>query len=86
VTLVGAGVTVHECLAAADRLAEHGVRARVIDLYSVKLVDTETLIAVPDATDGRFVVVEEHHSDGGVGSAVTDERSYLPGRVVASPA
>jgi transketolase len=72
VTLVGAGVTVHECLAAADRLAENGVRARVIDLYSVKPVDTETLIAAADATNGRFVVAEDHHPEGGVGSAVTD--------------
>lgn len=72
VTLVGAGVTVHECLAAADRLAEHGVRARVIDLYSVKPVDTETLMAAADATNGRFVVAEDHHPEGGVGSAVTD--------------
>ncbi|GAA1206873.1 transketolase [Pseudonocardia alaniniphila] len=72
VTLVGAGVTVHECLAAADRLAERGVRARVIDLYSVKPVDTATLIAAADATGGRFVVAEDHHPEGGVGSAVTD--------------
>jgi transketolase len=72
VTLVGAGVTVHECLAAADRLAGDGVRARVIDLYSVKPVDAETLIAAADATNGRFVVAEDHHPEGGLGSAVTD--------------
>jgi len=72
VTLVGAGVTVHECLAAADRLAEDGVRARVIDLYSVKPVDTKALIAAADATNGRFVVAEDHHPEGGLGSAVTD--------------
>jgi transketolase len=72
VTLVGAGVTVHECLAAADRLARRGIRARVMDLYSVEPVDTATLIAAADATNGRFVVAEDHHPEGGVGSAVTD--------------
>ena len=45
VTLIGAGVTLHECLAAADELAAEGITARVIDLYSVKPVDTGTLIA-----------------------------------------
>ena len=41
VTLIGAGVTVRNCLAAADRLAEDGLRVRVIDLYSVKPIDRE---------------------------------------------
>lgn len=72
VTLIGAGVTVHQCLAAADRLAEDGVRSRVIDLYSVKPVDTATLTAAVAATGGRLVVAEDHHPEGGLGSAVTD--------------
>jgi transketolase len=72
VTLVGAGVTLYECLAAADRLAESGVSARVIDLYSVKPIDRETLIAAAEATRGRFVVAEDHHPEGGLGSAVAD--------------
>jgi transketolase len=72
VTLVGAGVTVHECLAAADRLAEDGIAARVIDLYSIKPVDVSTLSAAATATGGRFVVVEDHHPEGGIGSAVAD--------------
>jgi transketolase len=72
VTLVGAGVTVHECLIAADRLAEDGIGARVIDLYSIKPVDAATLAAAAEATGGRFVVAEDHHPEGGIGSAVTD--------------
>lgn len=72
VTLIGAGVTVYECLAAADRLASEGVHARVIDLYSVKPVDTETLTAAATATGGRFVVAEDHHPEGGLGSAVAE--------------
>jgi len=72
VTLIGGGVTVHQCLAAADRLAEDGVHARVIDLYSVKPVDTATLARAADDTGGRIVVAEDHHPEGGLGSAVTD--------------
>jgi len=72
VTLVGAGVTVYEALAAADRLAKDGVPARVIDLYSVKPVDVDTLVAAAGVTGGRFVLVEDHHPEGGLGSAVID--------------
>ncbi|MFC8537775.1 transketolase [Streptomyces sp. NPDC057249] len=69
VTLVSAGVTLHECLAAADRLAEDGVRARVIDLYSVKPLDAEALDRAARET-GAMVVVEDHHPEGGIGEAV----------------
>ena len=70
VTLIGAGVTLHECLRAADQLALDGIRARVIDVYSIKPIDSETLIAAADATEGRIVVAEDHHPEGGLGSAV----------------
>jgi transketolase len=72
VTLIGAGVTLHACLAAAERLAGDGIRARVIDLYSVKPIDTVALAAAAAVTDGRLVVAEDHHPEGGIGSAVTD--------------
>jgi transketolase len=72
VTLVGAGVTLYACLAAAEILAEEGVHARVIDCYSVKPIDTATLAAAVDATAGRIVVAEDHHPEGGLGSAVGD--------------
>jgi transketolase len=69
VTIVGAGITLHEALRAADALAEEGVSARVIDLYSVKPVDTETLRAAAEAT-GAIVTVEDHWPEGGLGEAV----------------
>jgi transketolase len=72
VTLIGAGVTLHGCLAAADQLKEEGISARVIDLYSVKPIDTATLTAAAAATRGRLVLVEDHHPEGGLGSAVLD--------------
>jgi transketolase len=71
VTLIGAGVTLHACLAAAERLAGDGIRARVIDVYSVKPIDTEILAQAAATTNGRLVVAEDHHPEGGLGSAVT---------------
>jgi len=70
VTLIGAGITLHEALKAADALEEDGVRARGIDLYSVKPFDVQTLSAAAEATGGRFVIVEDHWPEGGLGEAV----------------
>lgn len=71
VTLVGAGVSLHVCLAAADTLAAEGLNARVIDLYSLKPLDTTTLLAAARDTS-RLVVVEDHHPEGGLASAVLE--------------
>ncbi len=71
VTIVAAGITLHEALAAADELAEEGIRARVIDLYSVKPIDEQTLIEAAEAT-GAIVVVEDHRAEGGIGDAVLE--------------
>jgi transketolase len=70
VAIVAAGITVREALAAADRLADDGIAARVIDLYSIKPVDAETLAAAAEATAGRLVTVEDHWPEGGLGDAV----------------
>ena len=72
VTLIGAGVTLHNCLAAADQLAGDGIRARIVDLYSVKPIDTQTLLQAAAATGDRVVVAEDHYPAGGIGSAVLD--------------
>jgi transketolase len=72
VALIGAGVTLHECLTAADQLAEDGINARVIDLYSIKPIDAETLRRTCQATGGRIVVAEDHYPEGGIGSAVLE--------------
>ncbi|HEX3174913.1 MAG TPA: transketolase [Solirubrobacterales bacterium] len=69
VTLIGAGITLHECLAAADQLAERGVAARVVDLYSVKPVDAEALLEAAAATRA-LVTVEDHWPEGGIGETV----------------
>jgi transketolase len=72
VTLIGAGVTLHNCLAAADELGRDGISARVVDLYSVKPIDVETLLEAADATSGRLVVAEDHYPEGGIGGAVLE--------------
>ncbi|MGW9596433.1 transketolase [Streptomyces chartreusis] len=78
-TVVAAGVTVHEALAAADVLAREGIAIRVIDLYSVKPVDRMTLRQAADET-GLLLTVEDHHEEGGLGDAVLD--AFLDGRPV----
>jgi transketolase len=75
VAIVAAGITLHESLKAADQLAEAGIEARVIDLYSVKPVDAETLRAAAEATSGRILTVEDHWSEGGIGDAVLEALS-----------
>jgi transketolase len=84
VTIVGAGITLHEALKAADELDGEGVSARVIDLYSVKPVDGETLRAAAEATGGRVLTVEDHWPQGGIGDAVLEALSdgETPARVV----
>jgi len=72
VALVGAGVTLHECLDAANRLASEGIAARVVDLYSIKPVDVDTLLQAVSATNGRLVVAEDHYAQGGIGAAVLE--------------
>jgi transketolase len=71
VTLVGAGITLHESLKAADLLSRDGIAARVIDLYSVKPIDADTLLAAGRQT-GAIVTVEDHFPEGGLGDAVLE--------------
>ncbi|MCX4884982.1 transketolase [Streptomyces sp. NBC_00847] len=78
-TLVAAGVTVFEALTAADALDRDGIQVRVIDLYSVKPVDRDTLRRAAEDT-GCLVTVEDHHEEGGIGDAVLD--AFLDGRPV----
>jgi transketolase len=66
VAIVAAGITVHEALKAAEALAEEGVEARVIDLYSIKPIDEETLRSLSTP----IVTVEDHLPEGGLGEAV----------------
>jgi transketolase len=77
VTLIGAGITLHEAMTAAGILAAIGIAARVIDLYSIKPIDAATLAGAARET-GHLVTVEDHRLEGGLGEAVlaalADER------------
>ncbi len=72
VTVVAAGVTLHEALRAHATLAADGIGIRVIDLYSVAPVDGGALLAAARATGGRVLTVEDHYGAGGLGDAVLD--------------
>ncbi|MEX2381536.1 MAG: transketolase C-terminal domain-containing protein [Opitutales bacterium] len=76
-TIIGAGVTVHEALQAAEALQNEGIAVRVIDLYSIKPIDEARLHeAVRDTS--VIVTVEDHYSEGGLGDAVLDVLAGRP--------
>jgi len=66
VTIVAAGITLHEALEAAETLEGEGIGARVVDCYSVKPIDAETL----RAAGTPIVTAEDHWAEGGLGEAV----------------
>lgn len=78
-TIVAAGITLHEALAAQEELAGREIPVRVIDLYSVKPLDRETLESAARDT-GVLVTVEDHHAAGGIGEAVASALAGIPMR------
>jgi transketolase len=72
VAVVAAGITVHEALRAHEELAKAGIAIRLIDAYSVKPIDRDTLHQAVQATSGKVVVVEDHWPEGGLGDAVLE--------------
>ena len=70
ITIIAAGVTVHEALKAYDQLKAEGISVRVIDLYSVKPVDAQTLLRAAAETNNTLITVEDHYPQGGLGEAV----------------
>jgi transketolase len=76
-TVVAAGITVHETLEAYEGLKKEGTYIRVIDLYSIKPVDEETLMQAADDT-GVIITVEDHFAEGGIGEAVRSALAEQP--------
>lgn len=72
VAIIAAGITLHEALRAFEQLSSEGIATRVIDAYSVKPIDKDSLHEASRATGGRFVVAEDHWAQGGLGDAVLD--------------
>ena len=70
-TIIACGITVTEAEKAAESLASEGLRARVIDCYSIKPIDAETLARAARETGG-IITVEDHWPEGGLGEAVLD--------------
>jgi transketolase len=77
VTVIGAGVTLHEALAAYEALKKEGVSIRVIDLYSIKPIDETTLRQAASATMS-IITVEDHYAEGGIGEAVKSALATAP--------
>ncbi|XP_061592025.1 transketolase-like protein 2 [Cololabis saira] len=82
VTVIGAGVTLHEALAAADILEKEGTRIRVIDPFTIKPLDAATILSSARATRGQIITVEDHYKEGGLGEAVLSAVGGEPGIVV----
>jgi len=70
VTVVASGITVREAMKAADELQQNGTAVRIIDAYSIKPIDGETLRSAARETGGKVVAVEDHWPEGGLGEAV----------------
>jgi len=81
-TIVGAGITVHEALVAADELVKQQTAVRVLDCYSLKPIDAVTLRQAARQTK-QLVVVEDHHPEGGLADAVRTALGPLAGCVTS---
>lgn len=82
VTLVAAGVTLFEALKSTAALEDSNIPVRIIDLYSVNPVDSETLRTAVRETK-RLVVVEDHRGPGGIAEAVRTALGSLAGTVTS---
>lgn len=69
-TIVGSGVTLHEAVKAAEKLKAAGKAVRIIDPFTVKPIDRDTILKAVNATNNRLLVVEDHYPEGGLGEAV----------------
>jgi transketolase len=87
ITLIGTGETVYHCLKAGKKLHEQGIKARVIDMHTLKPFDTDIVIKAAKET-GRIITVEEHSIFGGLGGSVTEvvSQNYpVPVRIIGIP-
>lgn len=77
--VIGAGVTLHEALAASEDLAKGGINIRVLDIFSVKPIDKNLILQNAAECGNNVIVVEDHYEQGGVGEAVSHVVSQVPG-------
>ncbi|XP_051834844.1 transketolase [Antechinus flavipes] len=79
VTVIGAGVTLHEALAAAEQLKKEKINIRVLDPFTIKPLDKKLILESARATHGRILTVEDHYYEGGIGEAVASAVVGEPG-------
>jgi transketolase len=87
VTLIACGTLVARALAAADALAGEGIKARVVNMATIRPIDREAIVESAQRT-GAIVTIEEHTTFGGLGSAVAEvvvERCPVPMRLLGFP-
>jgi len=82
ILLIGSCVTLHEALKAADELAKSGINARVIDPFTIKPMDSATIIASAKQCGGKIITIEDHYPEGGIGDAVLSCVAEEPNTVV----
>ncbi|GLH02228.1 Transketolase [Gryllus bimaculatus] len=80
--VIGAGVTLHEALSAADELASEGIHIRVLDPFTIKPLDTSAIIKNAKECKGKILTVEDHYPQGGLGEAVMSAVAGETGIVV----
>lgn len=71
VTIIGCGPILYEALLAADQMAQEGISCRVLNMHTIKPIDTEAIVAAAEET-GAIVTVEEHQVNAGLGGAVAE--------------
>ncbi|XP_038054205.1 transketolase-like isoform X2 [Patiria miniata] len=84
VTVIGAGITFDEAMKAYDDLAKEGINVRVVDPFTIKPLDKDTILAAAKATGGKVVTVEDHYAHGGIGEAVAGALAAHSGIVIKS--
>lgn len=70
-TIISTGSSLYECMMAAKLLKEEGLNVGVLDMHTIKPLDTEAILRVAEKT-GNIVTVEDHSVNGGLGGAVAE--------------
>ena len=86
ITIIGTGETVYHAYEAGKMLRDKGIKARVLDMASIKPYDKEAIVKAAKET-GRIITVEEHSQFGGLGSIVTEtlSESPIPVKIIGIP-
>ncbi|MCG2756039.1 transketolase, partial [Candidatus Dependentiae bacterium] len=75
ICIIAAGITLHESLKAYEELKKQNINVSVIDLYSIKPLDKNTIIDIAQKSENKILTVEDHYIQGGIGESVTSELS-----------